>query len=140
MISYNHIAVDSLPEFAVELMKALQGIKYVILTGNLGAGKTTLVKTIAEALGAGDMAASPSFSIHNTYEANKVCIIHTDLYRLESLVELENTGFFEMLEDADIVFIEWGDKFGLKEKLLPRAELSISGSGDERNYFLCIIR
>ena len=140
MKSYNHIPAENLTAFAHELLGALEGIKYIILTGNLGAGKTTLVKIIAEVLGAGDMAASPTFSIHNTYEAGDSLILHTDLYRLESMTELENTGFFEMIEDADFVFIEWGDKFGLKEKLMPRAELNIIGDGSERSYLLNIIR
>lgn len=81
------------------------------LEGDLGAGKTLFVQSLAHTLGVTGEVTSPTFNLMNVYEG--ICpIFHFDLYRLESVEELEDIGFFEYTEDPEgIVLIEWADKF-----------------------------
>ena len=80
----------------------------------MGAGKTTLVKGIAAALGAaeaGDVT-SPTFTLVHEYRGKKVRLFHLDLYRLETERELLTLGLEEMAEEPDaLVLVEWGEKF-----------------------------
>ena len=82
-----------------------------LLYGNLGAGKTTWVKYLVSHLG-GDarQVDSPTFSIVNTYEVNGTPIHHFDLYRLESLEEIEDIGFMEYIDSGNLCIIEWPEK------------------------------
>tara|TARA_B110000114_G_scaffold182330_1_gene221401 strand:+ start:2474 stop:2845 length:372 start_codon:yes stop_codon:yes gene_type:complete len=82
-----------------------------LLHGNLGAGKTTWVKYLVSHLG-GDarQVDSPTFSIVNTYEVNGTQIHHFDLYRLESLEEIEDIGFMEYIDSGNLCIIEWPEK------------------------------
>jgi tRNA threonylcarbamoyladenosine biosynthesis protein TsaE len=84
-------------------------------TGDLGAGKTTLIKGFCEALGIKEGTSSPSFSIVNEYEGSKGKIYHFDLYRLRHAEELEGIGFTEYLDSGAWCFIEWPE---LAEDLL----------------------
>ena len=81
------------------------------LEGDLGAGKTLFVQSLAKTLGVEGEVTSPTFNLMNIYEG--ICpIYHFDLYRLESEEELEEIGFYEYLEEPEgIVVIEWPDKF-----------------------------
>jgi len=81
------------------------------LEGDLGAGKTLFVQSLARTLGVTGEVTSPTFNLMNVYEG--ICpIYHFDLYRLESEEELEDIGFFEYTEEPEgIVLIEWADKF-----------------------------
>ena len=87
----------------------------IVLCGDLGAGKTQLTKGIAQALGVKDAVASPTFNIVLEYHDGRMPLYHFDLYRLEYQEDLEDIGFYEILEapgDASgLVVIEWGDKF-----------------------------
>jgi len=82
-----------------------------LLYGNLGAGKTTWVKYLVSHLG-GDarQVDSPTFSLVNTYEVNGIQIHHFDLYRLESLEEIEDIGFMEYIDSGNLCIIEWPEK------------------------------
>lgn len=83
----------------------------ILLTGNLGAGKTTLVKHHVESLGGKvDEVDSPTFSIVNTYSVLGNEIHHFDLYRLNSLEEIEDIGFMEYIDSGATCFIEWPEK------------------------------
>jgi tRNA threonylcarbamoyladenosine biosynthesis protein TsaE len=85
----------------------------LILRGDLGAGKTTLVKGIAEAIGAADAGyvTSPTFTLIHEYEANDVKLYHLDLYRLEKESQLAALGIDEMVTPDSLMLIEWGEKF-----------------------------
>jgi tRNA threonylcarbamoyladenosine biosynthesis protein TsaE len=87
------------------------------LIGNLGAGKTTFTKTLAEAMGIKD-AKSPTFVIVHCYRKSKKSLYHIDLYRLDKVNQLAPLGIEEMLADEDsLVAIEWVDKFPSIAKL-----------------------
>ena len=81
------------------------------LEGDLGAGKTLFVQSLAKTLGVEGEVTSPTFNLMNIYEG--ICpILHFDLYRLETEEELDDIGFYDYTEEPDgIVVIEWSDKF-----------------------------
>ena len=116
---------------AIELSKFLQKGNIIVLNGNLGTGKTTLVKNICEQWEISNVN-SPSFSIVNEYSGtNKV--YHFDFYRLKKIEELYDIGYEEYLNDEEsIIFIEWGN---LMNEALPRIYLEIliaTNPSDER--------
>jgi len=109
--------------------------RLVILRGDLGAGKTTLVKGIAAALGAADPeeVTSPTFTLVHEYQGPRVNIYHLDLYRLETERELATLGLEDMLADrAALILVEWGEKFP-SVLALATGEVAIENlGGDER--------
>jgi tRNA threonylcarbamoyladenosine biosynthesis protein TsaE len=102
----------------------------VLLIGNLGAGKTTLVKGIAQGLGAAvpDEVTSPTFTLIHEYGT---AVYHIDLYRLETAREVMSLGLDEIFDREAVVLIEWGERF---PELMPadRIEIRIEAAGDER--------
>ncbi len=112
--------------------------KLIVLRGDLGAGKTTLVKGIAAALGAADTedVTSPTFTLVHEYRGPKVRLFHLDLYRLETERELLTLGLDEMAEEPDaLVLVEWGEKF---PSIVERAdgEIAIEHAGGDERLFL----
>jgi tRNA threonylcarbamoyladenosine biosynthesis protein TsaE len=83
--------------------------KIFILNGNLGAGKTTLVKYLCKTLDCTDTITSPTFSLINEYLSPSGRIFHFDLYRIKCIEELINIGFYEYIDSGNYCFIEWPD-------------------------------
>ena len=82
----------------------------IILSGEVGVGKTTLIKEILRTLKVNDNVNSPTFSIINEYiTRDKKIVYHIDLYRIKTIDELHSIGFFEYLDSKNLCFIEWGD-------------------------------
>ena len=82
----------------------------ILLSGEVGAGKTTLIKEILKILKVNENVNSPTFSIINEYlSEDKKNIYHIDLYRIKNIDELHSIGFFEYLESSNLCFIEWGN-------------------------------
>ena len=106
-------ALDQAWDVAAALIKASGGRKIWLFEGEPGAGKTTLIKSITEALG-GDplLVNSPTFSIMNRYEVEDGSLNHFDLYRTKSEAELLDIGILEYLESGDWCFIEWPERLG----------------------------
>ena len=77
------------------------------LTGELGAGKTTFVKTVASALGYAGAVTSPTFSLVQEYPTPHGPLYHFDLYRVDSVAEVLELGFEEYLDDGYLVIVEW---------------------------------
>jgi len=127
----------ALGEMLTELLPAP---KLVVLRGDLGMGKTTLVRGMAAALGA-DAAevTSPTFTLVHEYKGRKTRLIHLDLYRLEEEREIEGIGLWEMAEAQDaLVLVEWGDRF---ESVMDRADAEIAiGQGEAENERLLLVR
>ena len=103
--------VEDTISFGEVLGKLLDLGDCVILDGELGAGKTQITKGVAKALGMSKDVVSPTFNILMSYDGGLIGLNHFDLYRLEDSGELEDVGFFEVLEDDSITLIEWGLKF-----------------------------
>src|SRR2546421_11910987 len=87
--------------------------KLILLRGDLGAGKTTLVKGIAEGFGAAsaDDVTSPTFTLVHEYRGPRATIYHIDLYRVDTERELETLGLDDLTGPSSILLIEWGEKF-----------------------------
>ena len=99
-------------ELAKEILKRRGEAAFVVfLDGDLGTGKTTLVKEIIFALGVKEKVKSPTFTIIEPYELNNENIYHVDLYRIIDPTELEIIGLREYLNESKaIIFIEWPEK------------------------------
>ena len=119
-----------------KLAELLQPPQLLILRGDLGTGKTTLVKGIAEALEAADAdeVTSPTFTLVHEYEGVRkgkpVKLYHLDVYRLEGERQLETLGLDELLTGDALVLVEWGEKFkSIKKKAT--GEISIASAGGD---------
>ncbi len=123
-------------EVGRKLAKLLKPPQLLILRGDLGTGKTTLVKGIAEALDAAeaDEVTSPTFTLLHEYDGTQdgkpVKLYHLDVYRLEGERQLETLGLDELLTPDALVLVEWGDKF---KSIRKRAtgEISITSEGGD---------
>ena len=97
--------------FGRRLAGALAPGDVLVLTGDLGAGKTQLTKGIADGLGVTDDVTSPTFTIEMVYEGSEMPLYHFALYRLEDPDQLEDTGLYDVLGSAGVCAIEWGEQF-----------------------------
>jgi tRNA threonylcarbamoyladenosine biosynthesis protein TsaE len=105
------------------ILQAYPAARVFAFHGELGAGKTTLIKAFCTALGVGDHTSSPSFSIVNEYRtASGEPVYHFDLYRLRSPRELLDIGFEEYVDSGHYCFIEWPE---MAEGLLPADALQL---------------
>lgn len=121
-------------EIAKEIAAWIPKPAVVQLTGNLGAGKTTLAKSLVESWGgaAADEVSSPTFTLIHEY-GEPVAVYHIDLYRLEKPNEFYSLGLEEIFDSPARVLIEWGEKFA---PLLPQDRWIITiehAAGDFRN-------
>ncbi len=120
-----------------ELEKAAQEIidraeyKIFTLTGNLGAGKTTMVKAFGKILGSNDPITSPTFSLVNEYMIPSGKIYHFDLYRIKNKEELLNIGFDEYIDSGSYCFIEWPE---ISETELPEHHEILLNLKDQTRY------
>ena len=124
---------------AQTIAEILTAPRVVVLRGELGAGKTTLVKGWVEALGLGgaEDVTSPTFTLVHEYGTGERKVYHLDLYRLETERELATLGLEEMAEEPGaVVLIEWGEKFA---SVLERADAEVAMAhleGDERSLLM----
>jgi len=102
---------DKLSNASKELKKHINK-KIILICGEMGAGKTTLIKDLLIHMNVTDNVTSPTFSIINEYKTiNKEIVYHMDLFRIKEVNELYNIGFFEYLESGKTCIIEWGEIF-----------------------------
>jgi tRNA threonylcarbamoyladenosine biosynthesis protein TsaE len=125
-------------EVGRKLARLLTPPQLLILRGDLGTGKTTLVKGIAEALDAAeaDEVTSPTFTLIHEYDGTRdgqpVKLFHLDVYRLESERQLETLGLDELLTPEALVLVEWGEKFkSIRKKATGEIAITAEG-GDAR--------
>jgi tRNA threonylcarbamoyladenosine biosynthesis protein TsaE len=131
------IEIDSLSELkdvAQEVVESLEGRTVVLLRGEMGAGKTTLISRIAAYLGAEDTVTSPTFALVNQYEGTECCIYHFDFYRIEEIEEVFDLGYEEYFYSGDLCLVEWPEKI---EPLLPDDAMTvrITVGEDEHRIF-----
>ncbi len=122
---YTTNSAEETIELGRKLAAELRPPKLVLLRGDLGAGKTTMVKGIAEAFEAAsqDDVTSPTFTLVHEYRGPEASVYHIDLYRIETPRELETLGLDELISDErNIVLIEWGEKF---PKLVAERDIEI---------------
>lgn len=127
-----------------EIARLLKPPKFLILRGDLGAGKTTLVKGIAEALDAADPdeVTSPTFTLIHEYEGTlagkAIKLYHLDLYRIETERQLDTLGLDELAAPDSIVLVEWGEKFPSVVKRSQGEIVVLSSGGDTRKITLTL--
>ncbi len=132
-----HSGADTI-EVGRQLAGLLNPPQLLLLRGDLGTGKTTLVKGIAQALDAAetDEVTSPTFTLIHEYEGMRndhpVKLYHLDVYRLESERQLETLGLDELLTPDALVLVEWGEKFNSIRKRATGEVLITSEGGDAR--------
>ena len=102
---------DETIALGARLGACLQPGDVLVLTGDLGAGKTQLTKGIAAAMDVADDVTSPTFNILMVYEGAEMPLYHFDLYRLDDPAQLEDIGFYDALEGDGPCVIEWGEQF-----------------------------
>tara|TARA_B100000927_G_C16150289_1_gene343049 strand:+ start:56 stop:463 length:408 start_codon:yes stop_codon:yes gene_type:complete len=104
-----NFGLNQLKRASEELKKHISQ-NVVLICGEMGVGKTTLIKELLSINGVVDNVSSPTFSIINEYLIdNNETVYHMDLYRINDITELENIGFFEYLESGRTCLIEWGE-------------------------------
>ncbi|MCH4553819.1 tRNA (adenosine(37)-N6)-threonylcarbamoyltransferase complex ATPase subunit type 1 TsaE [Aestuariibaculum lutulentum] len=132
-INYN---LDQLDDVAEQIIKNLK-TKTLLFHGNMGAGKTTLIKALIKALGSHDEVSSPTFSIVNEYELTNDKIYHFDLYRIKDIEEAYNFGIEDYLDSGYWNLIEWPDVI---DDLLPNKFDIISIDIKEANNRLLVLK
>ena len=114
---------EALERWGEEFGRAARAPLVVTLAGELGAGKTTLAQAICRAYGATDVATSPTYAIVHEYAGGPTPVYHLDLYRLESLRELEQLGWDDIISAPALVLVEWPERAG---DLVPPAHVPIA--------------
>jgi tRNA threonylcarbamoyladenosine biosynthesis protein TsaE len=116
--------IEDLPEIAKKVIDSAEGRAIWLFEGEMGAGKTTLIKAICRELGVFGNIQSPTFSIVNEYLTDREeTIYHFDFYRLKNETEALDFGIEEYFDSGNICLLEWGEKI---ESLLPENCFKIS--------------
>ncbi|MGB4850428.1 MAG: tRNA (adenosine(37)-N6)-threonylcarbamoyltransferase complex ATPase subunit type 1 TsaE [Saprospiraceae bacterium] len=129
-------SLDGLQDVVNYLISIIEnGYSVVLLSGELGSGKTKLVQQLCKSLGVEDNVSSPTFSIIQEYISPvKGPIYHMDLYRLDKPLELEQIGFAEYLDSGQLCIIEWPD-VGNDYFVMPYIRVDIGVENNEiRNF------
>jgi tRNA threonylcarbamoyladenosine biosynthesis protein TsaE len=134
MKTFTTHSAEETTELGRRLAAELQPESIVLLRGDLGAGKTTLVKGIAEAFhaAAADAVTSPTFTLIHEYRGPEVTLYHIDLYRIDTQRELDTLALDDLMGPQSILLIEWGEKF---ERFARERDVEIAiehRGGDER--------
>ena len=139
--------VTSSPEetikFAESVGKKLKGGDVIAYVGGLGVGKTTFTRGLSIGLGIGDMVTSPTFALVNEYrsDSSNIMLCHFDMYRITNSLDLETTGFYDYMNDRNILAVEWSENISdalpkntiyIKITMLSENEREIEINGDER--------
>ena len=131
---YTTHSSDETTELGRRLAAQLRPGSVVLLRGDLGAGKTTLVKGIAEGFRAAraEDVTSPTFTLIHEYRGGAVTLFHIDLYRIDSQRELDTLALDDLIGNNNILLIEWGEKF---ERFVRERDVEIAiahAGGDQR--------
>nr|WP_067053384.1 tRNA (adenosine(37)-N6)-threonylcarbamoyltransferase complex ATPase subunit type 1 TsaE [Mucilaginibacter sp. L294] len=103
-------STTDLPKTAAEILNFAGDTRIFLFYGDMGAGKTTLIKSLCEQLGVSDSVTSPTFSIVNEYEGQDGPVYHFDFYRLKDQSEALDMGYEEYFYSGNYCFIEWPEK------------------------------
>ena len=132
-VTFVSASAEETKALAAALAPLVRPCDIILLNGDLGAGKTQFSQGFANALGVKQQVTSPTFTILLEYRDGRLPLYHFDLYRLEDDEELEDIGYFDVLEADGVSLVEWADKFpdSLPEDYL---ELRITIAPDETRF------
>jgi tRNA threonylcarbamoyladenosine biosynthesis protein TsaE len=138
MKTFTTHSAEETTELGRQLAAEIKPGSVVLLRGELGAGKTTLIKGIAEGFNAAEAAAvtSPTFTLIHEYRGPQVTLYHIDLYRVDTQRELDTLALDDLMDPKHILLIEWGEKF---ERFVRERDVEIAmehAGGDERLVLL----
>ena len=117
---------------AEKIARTLSGGEAILLSGTLGAGKTTFTKGLAKALGVQKTVVSPTFTIIKEYQGTSLMLYHIDMYRIEDEDEIYELGIEELYQKDSVTVIEWNKMEELPEKVI-RINISVI-SESEREW------
>lgn len=117
---------------AKQIASTLKGGDVILLSGDLGAGKTTFTKGLAKALGIDDEVTSPTFTILNVYEDGRLKLNHLDMYRVESADELAELGIEDCFDDDSVTVIEWNKFEHIDGEII---DINITPTGENERIF-----
>jgi tRNA threonylcarbamoyladenosine biosynthesis protein TsaE len=130
-IVFDNCRLDELPGIAGKILESYPHEAVFALYGDLGAGKTTLIKAFCQELEVTDEVTSPSFAIVNEYHCrHDELVYHFDFYRIKKLEEVLDIGYEEYLYSEWYCFLEWADKI---EELLPESYVQITIEKNEKD-------
>jgi tRNA threonylcarbamoyladenosine biosynthesis protein TsaE len=125
----NTTSLSQLPGAASEIIKFAANARIFLFYGEMGAGKTTLIKSLCECLGTTESVTSPTFSIVNEYIGKDNKIYHFDFYRLKNETEALDMGYEEYFYSGAYCFIEWPEKIpGLLPEHYISVKISVTGN------------
>lgn len=133
MFSIECKSIDELDAVATILIAEFKSHKIIAFYGEMGVGKTTLIKSICKALGTNDNVSSPTYALVNEYAISEAAsLYHFDFYRINSIEEAIDLGLDDYFYSGSINFIEWPEK--INELLPPQyVKVSIDLNADVRN-------
>jgi len=135
MQSFETHSANETTELGRQLAGELKPGSIVLLRGDLGAGKTTMVKGIAEGFHAAcaDDVTSPTFTLIHEYRGPEVTLYHIDLYRIDTQRELDTLALDDLMDAKHILLIEWGEKFErFKQERFAEIAIEHRGGDDRR--------
>lgn len=117
------MTLDNITETAKEFLSKIGDARVIAFYGNMGAGKTTFIKSLCQLLGVEDVITSPTFAIVNEYAASDDSpIYHFDFYRIKKLEEVYDMGYEDYFYSGNLCLIEWPE---LIEEILPEDALRV---------------
>lgn len=116
---------------AEEVALTLRGGEAILLSGTLGAGKTTFTKGLAKALGVTKMVVSPTFTIIKEYQGSTLTLYHIDMYRIEDEDELYELGIEELYQKDTVTVIEWNKMQELPDRVI-RINIDVTGENQRK--------
>jgi tRNA threonylcarbamoyladenosine biosynthesis protein TsaE len=124
-LTYKLAEIDNIAKLLLSKVKS----KTLLFYGEMGAGKTTLIKALIKALGSEDIVSSPTFSLVNEYHTGEGKIYHFDFYRIEDEIEVLDMGFEDYLDSDSWKLIEWPQKIeNLLEADMQKVEVFIENN------------
>lgn len=106
------LAESEMRHWGCELGEAIAPPLVISITGELGAGKTTLAQAICEGYGVKESVTSPTYALVHRYDAARSPVYHVDLYRLDNESQLTNIGWDDILAERALVIVEWPERAG----------------------------
>lgn len=109
-----HLTLDegALRQWGQDLGESIEPPLIISLTGDLGAGKTTLAQSICHGYGVAEPVTSPTYALVHRYSGKKSAVYHIDLYRLDNEAQLTNIGWDDILAEGALVIVEWPERAG----------------------------